>query len=153
VVAGSEAGPSRSAHRFDRQMSVRRTASQNLISFSGSRTSSQTPGSDVHRLASCALPWGSFPVMQPPDCRLNRRAGVNRLRRRSHRDPRSAHGIVVKVVVAVTPCSVAVMMVVPVLQVAKATPFWPITLLIVATLWSDEDQLTELVRNRCVPSL
>jgi hypothetical protein len=34
-----------------------------------------------------------------------------------------------------------------------ATPFCPSALLIVATVGLDEDELTELVRNRCVPSL
>ena len=73
--------------------------------------------------------------------------------RRRHRDPRSAHGcIAVKEVVAVTPCSVAVMVVLPETLTA-ATPFCPSALLIVATVGLDEEELTELVRNRCVPSL
>jgi hypothetical protein len=56
------------------------------------------------------------------------------------------------VVVAVTPWSVAVIVVLPE-PIAVVSPFCPNVLLIIATPGLDKDQLTELVRNRCVPSL
>jgi len=82
---------------------------------------------------------------------LKCRAGGDRRRRRIHRDRDRAHSTV-KEVVAVTPCTVAVMVVFPD-PIVVASPFCPSALLIVATPGLDEDQLTELVRNRCVPSL
>jgi len=72
VVAGSEASPSRSADRFDRQMSVRRPAPQSLIE-AGSVPPSQVPESGARWLASCAFPRGFLPVRAAfPDTRAGR---------------------------------------------------------------------------------
>jgi hypothetical protein len=58
----------------------------------------------------------------------------------------------VKVAVAVTPSSVAVMVAIPT-PAAVASPFCPSVLLMVATPVFDDDQFTEEVRKRCDPSL